>query len=116
MRSYSYVALMAHRRRAHLPSPPRSPPDFSSEVVTASVGLLVWAILATFPHVEPFHPNLLLYLTLTTWWAPAWVLAITCAVLLLGLVVVSCCGVARLARALAAERLRCQPVEVSGAA
>lgn len=27
-----------------------------------------------------------------------------------------CCGVARLARALAAERLRCQPVEVSGAA
>ena len=95
MRSYSYVALMAHRRRAHLPSPPRSPPDFSSEVVTASVGLLVWAILATFPHVEPFHPNLLLYLTLTTWWAPAWVLAITCAVLLLGLVVVSCCGVAR---------------------
>ena len=56
MRSFSYVALMTHRRRAHLPVRRlAAPPDFSSEVVTVSVGLIVWAILATFPHVEPFH-------------------------------------------------------------
>ena len=95
--STARVSVVSHPSWKLLLAPPPFPSvaDFSSEVVVVSVGLLVWSVLATIPHAEPFYPNLLLSLTLTAWWAPVWVLAIACAVLLLGLVVVSCCGVAR---------------------
>lgn len=97
-RSTAHVSVVSRRSWKLLIPPPLPFPsvaDFSSEAVALSAGLLVWAVLATIPHVEPLYSNLLLSLTLTAWWSPAWVLAIACAVLLLGLVVVSCCGVAR---------------------
>ena len=74
---------------------PKPVPDFTGTVLAVSVGLIIWSVLVTFPHVEPFHPNLLLYLTLFAWWTPVLVLASVCAILLLGLTVLSCFGIAR---------------------
>lgn len=94
-----YRALETRRSRCtHLPAGfplPKLVPDFTSTVIDVSAGLVVWSVLAMFPHVEPFHPNLLLYLTLLAWWTPVLVLASVCAILLVGLTVMSCCGIAR---------------------
>ena len=86
--TYAPLRVQRHQSPPHLP-------DCTHEVVTVSVGLLIWSLFAVFPHVEPFLPNLLIVLTLTAWWTPVWIFIVVGAAVLFLLLLATVCGVAR---------------------